>query len=164
MSSRLQLTAHAQVLSRQHFAGPKINLMTAKCHSNELPSQAASWAAIFSGAALARWAALFFRRDGVQRIFLQVNGAVAKVSTVPVNIVFVARKFVKFLAWGHGREDSRKRPWLFIKLRVFHCHLVRQMVRVRARPAFDHVHGVTMRMGIVVNPTQLVLKSDRIDD
>ena len=98
MSSRLQLTAHAQVLSRQHFAGPKIKLVTAKCHSNVLPSQAASWDAIFSADALARRATLFFRCDGVQRICLQVNGAVPKVSTVPVNIVFVACKFVKLLA------------------------------------------------------------------
>jgi hypothetical protein len=51
MSSQLQLTAHAQVLLRQHFAGPQINLTTAKSHSNELPSQAATWAAIFSAAA-----------------------------------------------------------------------------------------------------------------
>ncbi len=64
MSSRLQLTAHAQVLSRQHFAGPKIKLMTAKCHSNVLPSQAASWDAIFSADALAPGPRYFFGATG----------------------------------------------------------------------------------------------------
>src|ERR1700752_2160258 len=110
------------------------------------------------------WASLFFGRGGVQRIILQIEGAVAEMAAVSVHIVFVAGKFVEFLAGRHGREDSGKRPGLGIELRILHGHFVRQMIRVGARPVLDNVHGVAMRMRVVVDPTELVLESDRIDD
>ena len=85
-------------------------------------------------------------------------------AAIAVHIVLVAREFIEFVAGRHGREHPGKRPRLRVELRIFHRHLVRQMVRVRPRPPFDDVHGVAMRMRVVVNPAQLVLESDRVDD
>ena len=61
-------------------------------------------------------------------------------------------------------KTLRKRPGLCVELRIFHRHFVRQMVGVRARPALDDVHGVAVRMRVVVNPAHLILESDRVDD
>src|SRR5579863_8525240 len=38
------------------------------------------------------------------------------------------------------------------------------MARVGTRPAFDNMHSIAVRMRVVVDPAQLVLESDRVDD
>jgi hypothetical protein len=81
-------------------------------------------------------------------------------SAVAVDVVLIAGELHQLLTGGHLRKHAIELERLRVKLRIFHRHFVRQMRLIRARPAFDNMHGVAVRMGIVIEPRELVFESD----
>src|SRR3954468_12125355 len=100
------------------------------------------------------------RWDVIAASPILTNRTGARPQMCTIDVVLAARIFLQFLSWLPQQPRTGIGELLRVKLRVVHCQIEVDVTRVRSRPTLRRMHGVTLRIGIFIDPDRLALEAD----
>src|SRR5262245_66322931 len=91
------------------------------------------------------------------------NRSRSKTQMVFVYVVFATGVLLQFFIGSTEHPGPRIRERSRVELRVLDHSLDMKMIDVRPCPAFNHVQGVAVWVGVFVYPHSLILEPNRVD-
>ena len=94
---------------------------------------------------------------------VETDFAGSRLQVRSVDILLRAGIFLHLIPRGADQPRALIVNRLGVELRIDDCEFEVQVAEIGTRPALDHVHLVTVRIGVFVRPGALFLERDRID-
>ncbi len=100
----------------------------------------------------------------VSALTVRTDGSRARTEMRRIHVILRAGILTNLIARFAQQPGALVVNWFGVKLRVGHDHLYVKMPNVGARPAFDDMLLVAMRICVLIPPCTFFFEGDRIDD